>query len=178
MDILSKESIDSSHEEASDNDFSYGSDVQAPGLSDGFVRVHDNCCRVIYWPSKASKDSDKYICLNKSSCRSEYGGRDHSLLRGGHRAEPGIYEGIYGQTGKLLAAKAESRTSDKALDRTREESRASDRAYAASVDGRNLGLDDDVVSYSISDAVADVTVKEGADNPEGPNPPRIRTQNF
>ena len=122
MDILSKESIDSSHEEASDNDFSYGSDVQDRSLSDDFVRVHDNCCCMIYRPSKASKDSDKYICLNKSSCCSQYDGRDHSLLRGGHRAEPGIYEGIYGQTGKLLAAKAGSRTSDKALDCAREES--------------------------------------------------------
>ena len=170
-DILSKRSIDSGHEEASDDDISYGSDVQVPGLTDGYVRVHVNCCRVIYRPSKASKDSGKYICLNKSSCRSQYGGRDHSLLRSDHRAEPGIYQGIYGKTGKLLAAKAGSRTSDKTLDRAREEARASDRAYAASMDGRNLGLDEDVASYSISDAEADVTVKEGADDSEVPNPP-------
>ena len=169
VDNLSLKSTDSSHDGAYD-DMSYGSDVQVPGLSGGYVRVHDNCCRVTYRPSKASKESATYICLNKSSCRSQYGGRDHSILRGGHRATSGIYEGIYGQTGKLLAAKAGSRTSVGVLDRAREESRASDRAYAATMGGRNVRLEEDAVSFSVSDAEGDLTAKSADNVSEAPNP--------
>ena len=69
--VLSQNSSVSSHDEEY-NEISYGSDILDPGLSVGFVRVHDDCCRVMYRPSKARKDSGMYVCLNKSSCRSHY----------------------------------------------------------------------------------------------------------
>ena len=87
LENVSQNSSVSSHDEAFDDE-SYGSDVQMPGLSDGFIQVHEGCCRAMYRPSKAGKDAGMYICLNKASCRSHYEGRDHSILRGGHRATP------------------------------------------------------------------------------------------
>ena len=75
------------------------------------------------------------------------------------RGKPGIYLGIYGQTGKLSAANAESLTTEEALELTRNESRASDRAHAASMKGRSLGLD--IEPYSVSDAEADLTAEGG-----------------
>ena len=57
-----------------------------------------------------AKDAPYYVCLNKAQCRSLAGG-NHAVLRGGHRAEPGVYEGVYGPTGKLTAAKSGTRIS-------------------------------------------------------------------
>ena len=156
-------STDSSHGEDYDDLLSYGSDVQDPELSGGLVRVHEDCCRVAYRPSKAPKDSARYICLNKSSCRSQYGGRDHSILRGHHRAQPGVYEGVYGQTGKLLAAKSGTRTTASDQNRLQDEKRASDRVHASSMDGRNLGSVDESPGYSISDAEVELTAKSAED---------------
>ena len=95
--------------------------------------VHDDCCRARYKPSTAPKNSPYHICLNKSTCRSLYGGTDHSVLRGGHRAEPGVYEGVYSKGGKLLCAKFGTRTTARAIELMAQESRESDRAHAATL---------------------------------------------
>ena len=105
---------------------SYGSDVQPPSLTKGYVRVHKDCCRARYRPSRTAKDAPFYLCLNKATCRSLAGG-NHAVLRGGHRAEPGVYKGVYGPSGKLLAAEAGTRITPEAVEREAAESRASDR---------------------------------------------------
>ena len=112
---------------------SFGSGIQPPGLTPGYTFVHENCCRARYKPSTGPKNSAYYICLNKSSCRSLYGGTDHSTLRSGQRAEPGVYQGNYGKDGKLLSAQADTRTTVRALELASYVARASDRAHAASL---------------------------------------------
>ena len=106
----------SSHEGEEFDAASYGSDLEPPGLAKGYTMVHVNCCRVKYKPSSGPKNGPFHICLNKATCRSVYGGKDHSVLRAGHREEAGVYEGIYGQTGKLLCAKAGTLTTARALE--------------------------------------------------------------
>ena len=123
----------SSHEGEEYDAASYGSDLEPPGLSKGYTMVHENCCRAKYKPSTAPKGGSIHICLNKSTCRSVYGGRDHSLLRAEHRAEPGLYKGIYSQTGKLLSAKAGTRTDARALELKVQAALASDRAHASTL---------------------------------------------
>ena len=158
-DDFSHNSTDSSHGETYD-DISYASGVHDSGLPDGFIRVDENVCRALYKPLSAPKGAPMYMCLNKASCRTKYGGQDHSNLRcnPNTRAKPGIYKGIYGQTGKLTAAIADSLTTVGELDRARKKSLASDRALAASMEGRVKRLDDD--PYSVSDVEADLTVEE------------------
>ena len=51
----------------------------------------------------------------------------------------------------------------------REETIASDRAHSASMEGQNLGLVEDLLSYSISDAEANLTVKDVEDSFTVPN---------
>ena len=123
----------SSHEGEEYDAASYGSELQPPGLTHGFTMVHENCCRARYRPSTAPKSAPYNICLNKSTCRSLYGGTDHSILRGGQRAESGVYEGVYSKGGKLLCAKAGTRTTVRAMELQANASRASDRAHAASL---------------------------------------------
>ena len=160
MENLSQDSTDSGHEGEYD-DVSYGSGVQDSGMPDGYIRVDRNICRAVYKPLSALKNAPMYLCLNKSSCRTKYGGQDHMSLRNdpNTRGKPGIYRGIYGQTGKLTAAIADSLTTEEDLEVTRNESRASDRAHAASMEGRSLRLDG--VPYSVSDAEADLTAEVG-----------------
>ena len=126
----------SSHEGDEYDAASYGSDLEPPGLAQGYTMVHENCCRARYKPSTAPKSSSSHVCLNKSSCRSVYGGKDHSVLRGGHRAEPGVYEGIYSKTGKLLCAKAGTRTTARSIELEAQECLASDRAHASTLTDR------------------------------------------
>ena len=120
------------------DDNSYGSGILTPGLTEGFVMVTENCCRARYCPSRVAKDAPFYICLNKSSCRSLAGGH-HPVLRGGHRADPGVYEGIYGPRGKLVAAQAGTRHTHANTERMAEESRASNRAQADAIGGLTSG---------------------------------------
>ena len=96
--------------------------------------VHENCCRARYRPSRVAKDAPYYVCLNKAGCRSLAGG-NHSVLRGGHRAEPGVYEGVYRPTGKLTAANAGTKTTTASTSRLAAEKRASDRAHATTIGG-------------------------------------------
>ena len=123
----------SSHKGEEYNAASYGSKLQPPGLAPGYTMVHEDCCRARYKPSTAPKGSPYHICLNKATCRSIYGGTDHSVLRGGHRADPGVYEGFFGKGGKLLCAKAGTRTTARAIELMAHESRESDRAHAATL---------------------------------------------
>ena len=127
------ESDDSSEGEAYD-DSSYGSDIQPPDLGTGFVMVHENCCRARYRPSRVAKDAPYYVCLNKSGCRSLAGG-NHAVLRGGHRAEPGVYEGVYGSSGKLTAAKSGSMLPTSSVAKLAADKRAADRAHASLIGG-------------------------------------------
>ena len=115
-------------------DMSYGSDVQPPDLATGFVMVHEHCCRARYRPSRAAKDTPFLICLNKSECRSLAGGL-HPLLRGCQRAEPGVYHGVYGPSGKLTAARDGTRSSPDALSKLATEARNLNRAHAATIGG-------------------------------------------
>ena len=126
----------SSHEGDEYDAASYGSDLEPPGLAQGYTMVHENCCRARYKPSTAPKNSSSHVCLNKSSCRSVYGGKDHSVLRGGYRAELGVYEGIYSKTGKLLCAKAGTRTTARSIELEAQECLASDRAHASTLTDR------------------------------------------
>ena len=112
---------------------SFGSGLQPPGLTPGYTFVHENLCRARYKPSTAPKNSAYFICLNKASCRSLYGGTEHSTLRSGQRAEPGVYQGNYGKDGKLLSAKAGTRTTVRALELASNTARTSDCAHAASL---------------------------------------------
>ena len=158
---LFQDSYDFGHEGEYD-DISYGSGVQDSGMPDGYIRVDKNVCRAVYIPISAPKNAPKYICLNKASCRTKYGGQDHLNLRNepSTRAEPGIYLGIYGQTGKLLAAKADSLTSVETMVQKQSESRASDRIHAAaSMEGRSLRPGEE--PFSTSDAEADLTAGVG-----------------
>ena len=84
---------------------SCGSDVQPAHIPQGFVMVLDDSCRARYRPVKASKDSPFYVCLNRSTCRSLHGGQ-HPVLRREYREKPGMYKGIYGVKGQLLAAES------------------------------------------------------------------------
>ena len=111
------------------DDASYGSDIQPPDLQQGFVMVPEDCCRAKYRPVKAANDSPFYVCLNKSTCRSLAGGQ-HPVLREEHRTEPGVYKGIYGPKGKLLAAESGTRTSPARVEELVKEQRASDRDQA------------------------------------------------
>ena len=134
------ESSDSSEGEGGYDDASYGSDVQPPGLSKGFVMVHENCCRAIYRPSRMAKDSTDYICLNKTQCRSLAGGT-HQVLREKQRAAPGVYAGRYGKNGKLVAALVGTLTDPATLDTIADERRRADRSQALSLSGLTSGLD-------------------------------------
>ena len=146
----------SSEDEGEEHDAaSYGSDLQPPGLVPGFTMVPSNCCRAMYKPSTVSKGSKYLICLNKESCRSLYGGKDHSALRGQRRADPGIYEGVYGKSGKLLSAKAGTLTTALELKQRSEMSRASDRSRVATMEILNR----ESPSFSIS-AADDQTIED------------------
>ena len=84
-----------------------GMSLNPPGLTPGYTMVHKKYRRARYKPSTDPKGTPYYTCLNKASCRSLYGGTDHSIQRGGQRAEAGVYKGVYGKTGKLLSAKVD-----------------------------------------------------------------------
>ena len=127
-------SPDSSEGEDNYDDSSYGSEFQPPDITPGFVKVHENCCRARYRKSRADPNDPFLICLNKSTCRSLAGG-NHAVLRGGQRAEPGTYEGSFSRTGRLLAAKAGTRTTPESLKLAAENIRNSDRAQAAAIQG-------------------------------------------
>ena len=105
-----------------------------PGLAKGFVMVHEDCCRAHYRPSRVPKGTPLYICLNKSTCRSLAGGK-HQVLRSGQRAVPGAYEGIFSSSGKLLAAKSDSRSTTEAVEQVISAVRASDRAQVEAIQG-------------------------------------------
>ena len=124
----------SSEGEEEYDDCSYGSEFQPPDLAQGFVKVHETCCRARYRVSRASKDSPYCICLNKSTCRSLAGGQ-HPVLRGGQRADPGIYEGIFSARGKLLAAKSGTRCTPASIKKVFVERRGSDRTQATAIKG-------------------------------------------
>ena len=96
--------------------------------------VHEQCCRARYRPSRVAKDKPLYICLNKATCRSLVD-LQHPVLRGGQRAEPGEYEGVYCHSGKLVAAKSGNRTTPMTVERFASESRESDRAQAEAFEG-------------------------------------------
>ena len=121
----------SSEGETYDDD-SYGSDIQPPDLAKGFVMVKENHCRARYRKSRSAADAPYLICLNKSDCRSLAGGR-HPVLRGCQRAEPGVYEGVYSSIGKLTAARSGTRSSIQSLAKSDSDTRASNRAQAASI---------------------------------------------
>jgi len=131
---------DSSGGENEYDDASYGSSFQPPGLSQDFVMVHESCCRARYRPSRMAKDAPFYICLNRSTCRSLAGGQ-HPVLRGKHRSQSGVYEGIFGSNGKLLAAKSGTLTTSDSQKQMAEASRAADRAQAEAI----IGLSTDVL---------------------------------
>ena len=124
----------SSEGEEEYDEASYGSDFQPPGLASGLVMVHEDCCCARYRPSRVPPGTPYYIFLNKSTCCSLAGGR-HSVLRGGQRAEPGAYKGIFGPGGKLLAAKSGTRSTAKAAEQATKEIRASDRAQVEAIKG-------------------------------------------
>ena len=105
---------------------SYGSDVQPAYIPQGFVMVLDDSCRARYRPVKAPKDSPFYVCLNKSTCRSLHGGQ-HPVLRTEHREKPGMYKGIYGVKGQLLAAESGTLTDPDRVEKNLDDQRASDR---------------------------------------------------
>ena len=121
-DFLDENLSYSSHEGEEYDAASFGSELEPPGLAQGYTVVHENCCRAHYKSSTAPKNAPYHICLNKSTCRSLYGGTDHSILRGGQRAEPGVYEGLYSTKGKLFCAKAGTRTTARAIELQDQES--------------------------------------------------------
>ena len=164
-------SSDSSEGEEAYDDMSYGSDIQSPDLAKGFVMVHENCCRARYRPSRVSKGTPFYVCLNKSDCRSLAGGQ-HAILRGGHRAVPGVYRGVYGPSGKLLAAKAGTQTTPATIEKLAAETRESDRAQAATI-GK---LSADMCSFSIPDTENLFATAEIDPEVEGPNPTNFGTK--
>ena len=84
VDNLSQNSTDYSHGEDY-KDVLYGSGVQASGIPDGFVCVHDNVFCAVYKPLQVPKSAPIYICLNKSSCKTKYGGHGHASLRSNPR---------------------------------------------------------------------------------------------
>ena len=77
------------------------------------------------------------------------------MLRGSQRAETGIYEGIYGPTGKLTAAKSGTCTTPVIISRLASDNRASDHAQAVT-SGELLS---DVSPFSIPDAENLITTK-------------------
>ena len=121
-----------SSEAVSYDDDSYGSEFQPPDLAHGSVMVHENRCRARYRKSRSALDAQYLICLNNSDCRSLAGGR-HSLLRSSQRADPGVYEGVYGANRKLLAAKAGTCHTPQTLSRLASEARNSNRSQAADI---------------------------------------------
>ena len=72
------------------------SDLQPPGMPLGYTMVPENRCRVKYKPTTGSKKSPYSIFLTKTTCRSLYGGTDHSVLHQDetNRVQPGVYEGV------------------------------------------------------------------------------------
>ena len=134
------ESSDSSEGEGGYDNASYGSDVQPPSMTDGFVLVLEDSCRARYRPSRTAKTSPFYVCLNKSECRSLAGGR-HSVLRGKARVKPGVYCGVYGRNGKLIAAQDGTHTSPESLAKIAEERRRSVRAQGHGLQNLKTGLE-------------------------------------
>ena len=66
--------------------------------------------------SFSSHEEEEY---NVASYRSDL---QLPVLRGGMRAEPGVYEGVYEQTSKLLAAKSGTCTTASEVERQTEKS--------------------------------------------------------
>ena len=142
------------------DDSSYGSDFQPSDVEPGLVVVHEKCCRARYRKSRAGPNDPFLICLNKSTCRSLAGG-NHAVLRGGQRAEPGTYVGIFSRNGKLLAAKSGTRSTPENLKATVESIRESDRAQAAAIDGLTAeGFDGGLLGSKLSIQQAENLVTE------------------
>ena len=157
----------SSEGEDAYDESSYGSDFQPPDLTPGFVQVHEDCCRARYRKSRAAPSDPYYICLNKSTCRSLAGGH-HTVLRGGHRAEPGTYEGIFSPSGKLVAAKSGTRTTPESVKEVAWSIRESDRAQAAAIEGLTVGaMTGGLLSSKMSIQQAETLVAEPDQEVEG-----------
>ena len=138
--LLTLESPNSSGGEEGYDDASFGSDVQPPALATGFAMVLEDSCRAVYRGSRRAKDLPFYVCLNNAECRSLAGGK-HSFLRTQKRAEPGVYEGVYGKNGKLVAAQDGTRTTPESLSKIATERRQSDRAQALGLQDLTSGLE-------------------------------------
>jgi len=74
----------------------------------GTLTLTEACCHARYRSKTALSDNKRlYICIHKYTCRKREGGY-HGALQSNHRAEPGIYEGVFHKNGKPIAALAGS----------------------------------------------------------------------
>ena len=112
---------------------SYGSEFHVPDLAEGLIRVNEDCCRASYRKSRALPDNPYLVCLNASTCRAKYGGL-HTVLRRTQRAEPGIYEGVFGTNGKLRAAKYSTWLTTMSMKEAEDRVQESDRAQAQGIE--------------------------------------------
>ena len=83
--------------------------------------VYNNCFRARYLPSRTAKYTPFYTCFNKTTCRS-LAGRQYPVLRDRQIVEPGVYEGIYDQSEKLLSANSGTCTTPATVERLAPES--------------------------------------------------------